>query len=67
MIPTLTEEERLKFADYLEHDSSVTEGLIEQMKKIQTMEIVIKSKTAEMHAQRIVARMLRRTESWTTK
>lgn len=62
----LTDAERQRFADYLERDAEMTDGLIEQMQQLGgTLQPLIKQRRAEAAAQRIVARMLLETESWT--
>lgn len=60
----LTDEERARFADYLDFDATQTEALIEQMKKLPGgLESVIKARQVEVAAYRFVARHLRTIES----
>ena len=60
----LTQQERDRFASYLEHEASTTEGMIAQMEKIKTPEVILRLKRTEAAACRFVANMLRTTESW---
>jgi hypothetical protein len=59
----LTDEERERLASYLEQDAESTLGLVEQMRKINLPEAVIKLKLTEVAAQKIVVKMLRSTKS----
>lgn len=60
---TLTQEERDKFAQYLEESAASTLGLVDQMKKIAAPDALIKNYSAEMMAARIIAAKLRATET----
>jgi len=60
----LTKEEREKFATYLEESAQQDEGLVDQMKKINTPEALIKYRLVEVHAAKIVAKKLRSWEEW---
>ena len=60
----LNKEERVKFATYLEQDADSTEGILIQMKKINSPESVIKKYTAEMLSARVIAKKLRDTENF---
>jgi len=63
----LTPEERERFAAWCEEDAAATFGLVEQMEKLPGggIEAVAKVKRAEALAQRVVAKMLRSTQSMT--
>lgn len=59
----LTDSERERFAAYLEQEAATMDGLIEQMRRINVPEALIKHKQAEAYAQRIMAKALRNTET----
>jgi len=60
---TLTQEERDKFATYLEQEVESSKQLIEQMKHIPNTEAMASALTAEMLAERVVAGKLRSIET----
>lgn len=59
----LTEEERNRFAAYLEQDAASTDGIIEQVKKLGNMEPMVRKLITESAAFKIVAAKLRSTET----
>lgn len=59
----LTQEERDKFATYLEEDAASNDGLIVQATKVGGMEPLIQKLKIEAASARIIARKLRTTES----
>lgn len=61
----LTQQERDKFAAYLEQEAATTDGTIEQLKKLPSMELSIKHFNAQSMSMKIVARILRKTETVT--
>lgn len=61
----LTDEERERFATYLEQDAESSRLIIEQMKNLPVAQVMVKAATAEMHAALIVARKLRSLHSQT--
>ncbi len=52
---TLTKEERLKFAAWLRQDSEVSDKLVEQMEKINTIPLLIRKLHVEIEAFQLVA------------
>ena len=58
----LTQEERDKFATYLEQEVESSRQLIEQMEHIPNTTAMSSALTAEMLAERVVARKLRSVE-----
>lgn len=54
----LTQEERNRFADYLEQDANDSELIIEQMKKL-NHEIMVKHILIEVAAERLIIKKLR--------
>lgn len=65
----LTDEERKKFAAYLRENAASNEQLIEQMKELNlpcvVADAMIKQRRIEIMAEKVIAQMLERTESWT--
>lgn len=61
----LTDAERSRFAQWLEHEAKTAKGLIEQMEKIGVPEPLITREKAELGAALLIARKLRMTESFT--
>lgn len=59
----LTEQERNKFADYLEHEAATDQGMIEQCEKLSGMEPIIKKMNVERMAALVIARKLRSIET----
>lgn len=59
LVPSLTKEERVRFADWLDWEAHTDEGLIEQMLGIKVPEAVIKNRRTEVLAHRIVSAKLR--------
>ncbi len=62
----LSQEERNKFADYLEQEIRSNNLIIEQMKKI-NVPYAIEQKTIETLAYNVVAKILKNTESMDIK
>lgn len=60
----LTDQERLRFAAWLEHEAATTKGIVEQMEKLgpHTAPMVARQKT-EAAAALLIARKLRETHS----
>lgn len=58
----LTDEERKKFAEYLETDVMSSEALLRQMEKLPGMETFAKKTRIEIAAMMMVAKRLRNTE-----
>jgi len=54
----LTDEERSKFATFLYEQAASNEGLIEQMKKVRTPQVIIERYQVEAEAAKLIARML---------
>lgn len=61
---SLSKEEREKFAAYLEEDAKTTEGLIEQMKRINTAEAITRRYLTLVAAKKLVAHDLRNTHEF---
>jgi hypothetical protein len=59
----LTQEERDRFATYLEEDSNSSLGIIKQMEKLPNTETIVKHYKLEAAASKIVAAKLRATTS----
>lgn len=60
----LTEQERERFAAWLEHEAATAKGLIEQMEKLgPAMAMLIAREKAEAAAALVIARKLRATHS----
>jgi hypothetical protein len=60
----LTEQERQRFAEWLEREALTSKGLIEQMKKLgPAMNIAMQREQAEAAAALLIARKLRATQS----
>lgn len=59
----LTDDERRRFAEYLEQDAASGEAILEQLAKLPGMDAIIRLTRAEVAASRIVAKKLRSTHS----
>ena len=60
----LTDQERDRFAAWLEHEAATEEGLIEQMEKLGPhFALVVQQKKLEANASLVIARKLRSTQS----
>lgn len=59
----LSDEERKKFADWLENEAATANSMIEQMKKLNLPDAIMQREKAEAAAALIIARKLRGTES----
>lgn len=62
---SLTDQERGKFAAYLEQEAATTDGIIAQLKTLPNMEAIVKHRNAESMAMKIITRLLRKTETVT--
>jgi hypothetical protein len=60
----LTDAERLRFAEWLEHEAATAKSLIEQMEKLDVPAPLIMREKAEAGASLLIARKLRATESF---
>lgn len=62
----LTDQERERFAAWLEHEATVERGLIEQMEKLgPAFTLMVKHKATEAAAALVIAQKLRSTQSMT--
>jgi hypothetical protein len=66
---TLTDAERLKFADYCDRSAADAEGIAKQMATLPgpMMEVLVKRERAKAAAYRIVSNHLRNAESMTLR
>jgi hypothetical protein len=62
---TLTQDERNKFAQYLEQCAHESEMLLEQMQSLGLPEVMCQLQQMETHSARFLAKKLRTTESVT--
>ncbi len=63
----LTDEERRRFAEYLEQDAESSRLIIAQMEAMPNVEMMTRNIKIEMHAALIIARKLRDVESQTIR
>lgn len=54
----LTDEERSKFASFLYEHAASNEGLVEQMKRVRTPQVIIERYQDEARAAQVIAHML---------
>lgn len=59
----LSEQERERFAAWLEQEAATSEAVVEQMSKLTVPQAFVDKERAEANAARIIARRLRATES----
>lgn len=55
----LTDDERRRFAEYLEQDAASGEAILSQLEKLPGMDAIIRKTQAEVAATKIVAKKLR--------